>query len=239
VTLNEPEISARRRVYLVRHGDVSYFDAQGRPFPPNAVPLNDEGLRQARALGEFFRDVPLDRAVSSDLPRSIQTAEAALGGRTTPAVEALPALREIQPGRLGDIAVADLKRVFVDAFTANMDRSMTFLGGETFGALLDRVLPCFAALLAEPDWRHLLIVAHGGVNRVILGQALGLGLGGFVELEQDSGCVNILDVDAAGRFVVRLVNHTPDDPSKHTWVLTTMERLYRQMTDPRQVPGER
>ena len=125
MTLNEPEISARRRVYLVRHGDVSYFDAQGRPFPPNAVPLNDEGLRQARALGEFFRDVPLDRAVSSDLPRSIQTAEAALGGRTTPAVEALPALREIQPGRLGDIAVADLKRVFVDAFTANMDRSMT------------------------------------------------------------------------------------------------------------------
>jgi len=238
VTAKDPEVPSRR-VYLARHGDVSYFDAQGRPFLPNAVPLNDEGLRQARALGEFFRDVPLDRAVSSDLPRSIQTAEAALGGRATPTVEPLPALREIQPGRLADIDVTDLKRVFVDAFTANMDRSTTFLGGETFGALLDRVLPCFAALLAGPGWRHLLIVAHGGVNRVLLGQALGLGLGGFVALEQDSGCVNILDVDATGRFVVRLVNHTPDDPSKRTWVLTTMERLYRQMTAPRQVTGER
>jgi len=238
VTVNQPEVRSRR-VYLARHGDVSYFDAQGRPFQPNAVPLNEEGLRQARALGEFFRDLPLDRAVSSDLPRSVQTAEAALGGRPTPTVETLPALREIQPGRLADISVTDLKRVFVDAFTANMDRSTTFLGGETFGALLDRVLPCFATLLAEPGWRHLLIVAHGGVNRVLLGQALGLGLAGFAALEQDSGCVNILDVDAAGRFVVRLVNHTPDDPSKRTWVLTTMERLYRQMTAPRQGTGER
>jgi probable phosphoglycerate mutase len=224
-----------RRIYLVRHGDVSYFDAQGRPFPPNAVALNDDGLRQARALGAFFRDVPLDRAVSSDLPRSIQTAEAALAERTTaPRVEAFPALREIQPGRLADIPPADLQRVFLDAFTTNMDRSTSFLGGETFGALLDRVLPCFAGLLAEPNWKHLLIVAHGGVNRVLLGQALGLGLAGFAALEQDPGCVNILDVDANGRFVVRLVNHTPDDPSKRTWVLTTMERLYRQMIAPRQ-----
>ncbi|MBI1918874.1 MAG: histidine phosphatase family protein [Planctomycetes bacterium] len=225
--------ASSRRVYLVRHGDVSYFDPQGRPFPPNAVPLNEDGLRQAEALGEFFRDVPLDRAVSSDLPRSIQTAEGALGGRTAPAVETMTALREIQPGRLADVAPADLKRVFVDAFTTNMDRSTTFLGGETFGALLDRVRPCFAALLAEPNWRHLLILAHGGVNRVLLGQALGLGLAGFAALEQDPGCVNILDIDATGRFVVRLVNHTPDDPSKRTWVLTTMERLYRQMIDPR------
>jgi len=219
----------RRRIYLVRHGDVSYFDGQGRPLRPNAVPLNADGLRQARALGEFFRDVPLDRAVSSDLPRTVQTAEGALGGRKAPALETFAALREIQPGRLADAPPGDLKRIFVDAFTGSVDRSTTFLRGETFGSLLDRVLPCFAGLLADPGWFHLLVVAHGGVNRVILAQALGLGLDGLAALEQDPGCVNILDVEAAGRSVVRLVNHTPDDPAKHTWVLTTMERLYRQM----------
>jgi probable phosphoglycerate mutase len=30
----------RRRVYLVRHGEVDYFDGNGRPCAPDTVPLN-------------------------------------------------------------------------------------------------------------------------------------------------------------------------------------------------------
>src|SRR5262245_42918095 len=47
----------RRRVFLARHGEVSYFDASGRPFRPDVVPLNDEGRRQAAAVSEVLAAV--------------------------------------------------------------------------------------------------------------------------------------------------------------------------------------
>lgn len=218
---------ARRRIYLVRHGDVSYFDDQGRPVRPGTVSLNAEGRRQAEAGARELAGVPLDRVVVSDLARSIETASiltAGLGLR----LEIREALREIQPGRLADIPAHTTAQAFLDAFAGGLDRAARFLGGETFGALLDRVLPCFEALLAEPGWRHLLLVAHGGVNRVILAHALGLGLAGIGGLEQDPGCINILDVADDGRFLLRLVNHTPYNPIKKGLELTTMERLYQQ-----------
>src|SRR5262249_14239396 len=103
-----------------------------------------------------------------------------------------------------------------------------FLAGETFASLVDRVLGCFHGLVQDPSWRHMLLVAHGGVNRVILAHALGLDLAGFGALEQDPACINILDVDDAGRWLVRLVNYTPYNPAKNGLEMTTMERLYMQ-----------
>src|ERR1700688_1940002 len=68
----------RRRVYLMRHGDVDYFAPDGRPYPPATVPLNDEGRLQAAAAGRELAIVPLDRAVTSGLRRSVETATIAL-----------------------------------------------------------------------------------------------------------------------------------------------------------------
>ncbi len=217
----------RRRVYLVRHGDVSYFDEHGRPVRPGTVPLNAEGRRQAEAGARELAGVPLDRVVVSDLRRSIETATILAAGRGLK-LEIIEALREIQPGRLADIPATTTAEAFIGAFGAGIDRDVRFLGGETFGSLIDRVLPCFLGLLADTTWRHLLIVAHGGVNRVILAHALGRGLDGVGALEQDPGCLNILDIADDGRCLVRLVNHTPYNPIKTGLELTTMERLYQQ-----------
>ena len=63
---------------------------------------------------------------------------------------------------------------------------------------------------------------------VILTHALGTGLAGFAVLEQDPACINVLDVDEAGRWLVRLVNHTPYNPVKIGLEQTTMERLYEE-----------
>jgi probable phosphoglycerate mutase len=217
----------RRRLYLVRHGDVSYFDAQGRPFRPDTVPLNAEGRQQAEALARELAAVPLDRVLSSDLLRSRETAAILTAGRSLH-LETREQLREIQPGRLADIPAQTTPAAFLRAFTNEFDRDARFLGGETFGSLADRVLGCFQELLADPGWRHLLLVAHGGVNRVILAQAFGPGLRGFGALEQDPACLNVIDVAQDGKCLVRLVNHTPYNPAKVGLELTTMERLYQQ-----------
>src|SRR5258707_1375759 len=49
--------------------------------------------------------------------------------------------------------------------------SARFPGGETFGALEERGGPAWRELLAQRDWRQVLIVAQGVVNRLLLCRA--------------------------------------------------------------------
>jgi broad specificity phosphatase PhoE len=214
----------RRRIYLLRHGDVSYFP-DGRPVPPEGVPLNEEGRAQAQAAARSLAEVPFDRAISSGLPRTDETAAIVLGERGL-AVEVEPALREIRPGRLSDIPPEALRGAFTEALTRPLTADDRFLGGESFGALHARALPAFHALVADPSWQRLLIVAHGAVNRVILADVLGIGLESFGHLEQDPACINIFDLDERGYGIIRLLNYTPYSAVKTGIELTTMERYF-------------
>jgi probable phosphoglycerate mutase len=231
----------RRRIYLMRHGSVEYFDAAGRPFRPDTVPLNADGRRQAEAAARELAVVPLDRVVCSGLPRSVQTAEVVVAGRGL-AIETRSELREIEPGRLGreqwaGLTAADVERLFLGCLAATITPESRFLNGETFGSLAERVGPCFEALLAERSWRRLLLVAHGVVNRWLLCRALGAGLSALGSLEQDAGCLNVVDLLEDGRFQVRLVNHTPWTPVKHGLEQTTLEELYQQFLRGRPAPA--
>ena len=221
----------RRRVYLLRHGDVDYFDAAGRPYAPDTVPLNAEGRRQAQAAAHALARVPLDHAVTSGLVRGVETASLVTAQRGL-TLDRRPAFREIEPGAglgaLARSAPADAERAFVGALPFDLRPEARFLGGEAFGDFADRVGAGFAALLAERDWQQLLLVGHNVVNRLLLCRAVGAGLGALGAFEQDPGCVNVLDVDDAGRCLVRLVNYTPCNPVKAGMELTTLERLYLQ-----------
>lgn len=218
-----------RRVFLMRHADVRYVDAAGRPVAPEGVGLTEEGLRQAAAARDALAPVALDRIVCSGLRRTLETAGIVAAGRRL-AIKVREELQEIRTGRIGDIPGGELEEVFRGSLERPQTRDSRFLGGETWGSLQDRVLPCFRALLAEPGWRRLLVVAHGGVNRAILLDLLGAGLDSLPRLEQDPACINVLDVLAAGGLMVRLLNHTPYDAVKAGLTETTMARLYRDMS---------
>jgi broad specificity phosphatase PhoE len=213
---------SRRRIYLMRHAAVAYFD-NGRPLRPDDVPLTEDGIEQARAAGEALAAVRFDRVLASGLPRTVETARI-----VAPDVEAesWPELRELEGGRLGDIPEDELERTFVRAFHGIVPEDARFLGGETIGALFDRVLPALERLLADRTWDAVLVVAHGGVNRAILSHAL-TGARTFLgNFEQAPACVNVLDV--GDDWVVRAVNVTPYDPLHLRGRHTTMEELWQQ-----------
>lgn len=224
------DFPTRRRLYLMRHGEVNYFE-QGRPAPPECVHLNEQGRAQAAAAAHALADVSFDRAVTSGLPRTLETAAIVLGARALP-VEIVPELREIRGGRLADIPAHELRRTFVDAMTRRLSAADTFLLGESFGDFRDRVLPAFHVLIADPSWSAMLLVAHGGVNRVILADVLGLDLHGIGHIEQDASCINLLDFDEPGYGIARLINYTPYNPLKDGLALTTMERYFLDFPPP-------
>lgn len=215
-----------RRIYLMRHGDVRYFEPGKVPRHHDEVLLSEEGVRQAQAAAAALADAPLDRVVTSHLRRTQQTAELIVGRRRLP-VESHEDMGEIKPASLVEIPPDQMQETLTMAFTGAIGPDDRFLGGETFGSLLARVIGRLEQLLADDSWRHLLIVAHGGVNRAVLTHALGTGVPGFGRLEQDAACLNVIDVDAARNFLVRLVNFTAYNPTKLGLHLTTMQQMYQ------------
>jgi probable phosphoglycerate mutase len=222
----------RRRILLMRHGAVDYFDEAGRPYPPDDVPLTPDGIRQARAMGQAIAaaGVRIDRALTSGLVRTRSTAEHVLAAaRMTPPLEHRVELQEIRGGKLAAIPDAELRAAFIAAFEGPVPRATRFLNGETIGELLDRTLPAIDQLLAAPDWDTVLLVLHGGVNRGILswfltGQPVFLG-----GLAQDPGCLNVIDVGASpATSIVRVVNFCPIEPLQTGSRLSTMEHLLGQ-----------
>jgi probable phosphoglycerate mutase len=224
--------ASRRRIYLMRHGSVAYFDGAGRPVLPESVPLTEAGRGQADCAGHAFAAVGVrfDRVIVSGLPRTVETAQRVLavtGQALEP--EVWPDLHEIRGGRLSDIPPDQLRRAFTGVFEGLVGEQQRFLGGESIGELMDRVHPAIARLRADPAWDTALLVLHGGVNCAILSLALTgqrLFLGG---LAQEAGCINALDVgDESADWVVRFVNHVPPSPLQPQARRTVMELLFDQ-----------
>ena len=212
----------RRRLYVMRHGAVSYFD-HGRPLKPEDVPLTVAGRDQAYAAASMLRGIEFDRVMTSGLPRTVETARIVAPDLEP---EAWPDLRELETGRLADIPEDELERAFTHAFRDVIPEDARFLAGETIGSLFDRVLPAIDRLLAADGWDIVLAVLHGGVNRAILSRAL-TGRRSFLgNLEQSPACVNIVDV--GDDWIVRAVNVTPYDLAHLEGRSTTMEELWQQ-----------
>ncbi|BAO86783.1 histidine phosphatase family protein [Caballeronia cordobensis] len=227
------ELPKRRRIFLMRHGDVTYFDDSGRAIDPESVPLNEQGREEASAAGREFaaQNVRFDRVIASGLPRTIETAQRVLeatGQRID--IETWPEWQEIRGGKLRDLTVSDIERAFLSVFDGVVAEETRFLGGETIGELLDRALPAIARLREDRSWDTVLLVLHGGVNRALLSHAITAGGRAFFgHLSQATGCINALDVgDKPGDWVVHAINHSPPSPLHAGVRNTTMELLYAQ-----------
>lgn len=209
---------------LLRHGQIVQHIGHRRFVGCSEVPLDDTGKAQARAAGVALADLgraglALRHVFSSDLSRSVDTAEIAIRSATAglaPCPEAvrLPELREIC---LGDWQ--GLSKLEVEArFPGQLERRGADLagyrppGGESFADLSARVLPALDRLcqiILDAGSRLALVVAHGGVNRAILCAALGLPLAQVLRLPQDYARLNILVWRPDG-LAVRAVNLAPE-----------------------------
>ena len=207
----------------MRHGAVSYFADDGTPEFPHTVPLTDEGRAQAAAARELLADIAFDRVIASGLPRTMETAAIVAPGRE---IEVWPELEELRGDRLDAISEEELEEAFVHAFRGVVPNEKRFLGGETIGALFDRVLPALERLVDDRTWDIVLLVLHGAVNRAILSYAL-TGQRTFLgHFEQAAGCVNVLDV--GDEWIVRAVGISPTDPAHLATRKTTMEGYWER-----------
>ena len=67
-------------------------------------------------------------------------------------------------------------------------------------------MPVIDDILNKNRGREVLVVAHGGVNRIILLNAIGAPLEKIFNIEQNYGCHNIIDFHTDGGATVKLLN---------------------------------
>ncbi|MBN4051798.1 histidine phosphatase family protein [Parvibaculum lavamentivorans] len=227
--------SHRRRIHLFRHGDVSYVDDKGnRVADSRAVPLTDWGREQAADMRTFMKDIEIDRIICSGLPRTIETANGIFGDREID-IEIDPDFEEISssPDRYQNLeSLNDVAYAFANAH----EPGATYGGGDAFADVEARIVGAMEKLISDPSWKSLALVAHGGVNRALLGWVTGASLKGFSTFEQNTACVNIIDIDthpdtgSHHRTLLRGVNITAYDPAKRDVHLTALEMIAERMS---------
>jgi broad specificity phosphatase PhoE len=232
-------VPQRRRIILMRHGDVVYFDAQGKPIPDlDKVRLSEKGKAQADATGAYLKNIgftKFDRVLSSDLPRAVETAErvlaaAGLAGSPTQ----VEALREMRNGSIKDVATVDLPKTLLALDAPRVAGDTRFIGKESVAELQGRIAPAIEALLDDKGWDTALLVLHTLVNNAILSTALTGDPAYYGRFDPGAGCFSIIDVGADFTdAVVKAVNVCPN-PSPYESRLKTMESLLVQALKGRQ-----
>jgi alpha-ribazole phosphatase len=180
-------------LYLIRHGEVEHA-AEGRFFGHTDVALSATGLLQVDALARRLAIEPIDAVYASDLRRAQQSAGPLAAARGLAPIT-VPALREMAMGRWEGLTFREIGEREPEAqrdWLANLT-TFPFPGGENVEHLRARVLPALREILARHAGGRVAVVAHGGTNRVILSDALGMPLGHLVRLAQDYACWSVVE----------------------------------------------
>jgi len=197
------------RLLLIRHAEPEE-DARGRCYGRLDVGLSPVGLAQAAALGDALRPLGPLTVASSPARRALDTASR-IG---EPVVD--ERLRELDFGELEGRTYTEIERERPELFSRWMrtPTEVVFPGGEGFEELRARACDAAAELRASHAGGTVAVVAHGGVVRAILAEALALPSRSIFRL--DAGYARVSVVDWFGdEPVVRLLNGSAHDvPSR-------------------------
>jgi len=194
------------RIHLIRHGQVVGHD-QKRYNGQTDVALTDLGVEQYHRLKKRLADTPISACYTSDLTRCVTGANIICGQFAIDPVRRSE-LRELNIGIWEGLTWQEIKTNWPDEWQARLADLVHFrvTRGENLIEVEARVMPVIDQIVERHKGQELLVVGHGGVNRIVLLNAIGAPLAGMFNIEQTYGCYNIIDYYADGRATVKLLN---------------------------------
>ena len=196
-------------IYLLRHGALA-DDCRDRFIGQIDLPLADAGIRQAQALAHTLRHQSIGVIYCSDLSRSQQTAKIIAGEVNVP-VEVCQELREISLGQWEGQARSEISSAFPAQYAArgNDIENYRVPGGESFADCRLRALAAWEKIM-NCGCECIAVVGHAGINRLLLCHLLGMPIANMFRIEQNYGCVNVIELTGK-RISIKLLNGHPMD----------------------------
>ena len=194
------------RVYLMRHGEV----ANGGEKRYNGhidVDITGKGVEQMQRLAGLLQDKPVSAVYSSDLIRSVKGARI-ISERLNLTHTPNRSLRERSVGKWEGMTAEEIQAQYPEEYIAWRADLVNYRppDGECLQDVRDRILPEYRRMVAAHGGQEIAMLLHGGVNRVILAEALGLPPLNLFRIDQAFGALNIIDHFEDGMTVVRLLN---------------------------------
>ncbi len=194
------------RVYLMRHGEVEN-GGEKRYNGHIDVDITEIGVQQMQRLAGLLSVKSIAALYSSDLIRSRKGAEIIskrIGVPFTPLRE----LRERSVGAWEGLTAEEIRERFPSEYASWRADLLNYRppGGECLIDVKDRILPVFRRLVSSHPDQEMGMLLHGGVNRLILADALGMDMMDLFRIDQAFGALNIIDFHEDGMAVVRLLN---------------------------------
>ena len=201
--------SPKCTIYLMRHGHVENSDRNcfNGHFDVDLSPL---GLEQSQTLAKTLSSIPIKAVYSSDLKRSHKGAqEIAKFHGLTPIP--LKDFREISVGKWEGLTVDQINEKYPGEIEKRFNNIATSRveGGETIEEVHNRVLPKLISLIEKHQNETIAIVAHGGVNRIILCHLLEIPWKNIHRFKQSFTCINLIQY-YPGNPVIEFINSKND-----------------------------
>jgi alpha-ribazole phosphatase len=197
-------MTEKTRIHLIRHGEVERAHCYNGH---RDVALTPRGEDQYHGLKPRLDPDRISACYTSDLTRTVRGGEI-LGAYLGVEPVKLRQLRELNCGAWEGLSLAEIQSSRPDEWAARLADLVDFRapGGESLTDLAARVLPALAEIVARHRGEEVLVVAHGGVNRVILLDAIGAPPASMFNIEQKYCAMNLIDYYADGNCVVKLIN---------------------------------
>jgi alpha-ribazole phosphatase/probable phosphoglycerate mutase len=158
------------------------------------VGLSLKGQKQSQKVAAYLSFKPIRAVYSSDLQRAAFAADL-IAAEHNLKPEKLEALREVHMGDWEAQTFAEIQKIspelVAELFTK--PKQFQYPNGESFDQFYERIDRVFNLILEKHPEGDIAIVAHGGVNRMLLGRALELQPENWLKIAQDYACINIID----------------------------------------------
>jgi probable phosphoglycerate mutase len=167
-----------RTLLLVRHAQTKW-NSEGRFQGHLDSPVTIEGLAQIEAVAQRLAGEDIDTVFTSDLGRSILTADRIARAARVP-VKVDVRLRERDHGLFEGLtpAIAQSRHPeWVERSKMNHDPDFAVPSAESKTQILRRMLPAMVDAVEGPGDGSVVVVGHGGIINVFLNYAAGQPLG--------------------------------------------------------------
>ena len=152
------------KIFIARHGRTNLNEERRLAGNSNVAQLIEDGIKHAENLAEFLLDKKIGRIFCSPLNRAIETATP-ISKKIGVQIEKSDALREFDFGKLD--GKLENGEAFDFLVKRRSDLNFKAPDGESYNDVTKRV-EFFLEKIREIDGKNILIVGHGGVNRVLL-----------------------------------------------------------------------
>jgi len=197
---------------LIRHGENEYVKTGKLAGRLPGVNLNEKGQKQAQALGEALKDVPIKAVYSSPLERALQTAQPIAESHALKIIQE-PDLMDTHVGKWEGKSLKMLRLTNLWKIVQGAPSRFRFPEGESFIEAQTR----YVSTLERISQKHhkpqdiVTVVFHADPIKLAVAHFLGMPLDHFQRLSCDTGSMTALYVSDSAANLIKMNQRPPFD----------------------------